>query len=170
MKYLIAIVVFLFAEPSVNAQSSDSIYTLYLVRHAEKVLDDKNDRDPELTECGNDRAKGYVDFFQDLNFSAIYSTDYKRTRSTAKPLAQAMDLETSIYNHRELQELVDLLKKNKRDSFVVGHSNSTANLASLLVGKEIPHIDHSEYSLIFQVVICEDQARLHILKSDFKCD
>ena len=155
---------------TVYAQGSDEIYTLYLIRHAEKNVTDKQDRDPELTECGHARAKELVSFLGELNFNSVYSTDFKRTRSTARPLADSHGLETIIYNHREMQDLVDILKTKKEDAVVIGHSNSTAHLAGLLVGEEIPEIDHSEYNLIFQVVVCEDQARLHILRSSFNCN
>ena len=171
---LIRILLFFFLSFAISetiyAQGSDEIYTIYLIRHAEKVLTDKNDRDPELTQCGHDRAKEIASFLGELKFSSVYSTDFKRTRSTARPLSDSQGLETIIYNHREMEEFVEVLRAKKEDAVVFGHSNSTANLAGLLVGKDIPEIDHGEYNLIFQVVVCEDQARLHILRSSFNCE
>ena len=47
----------------VNAQESDEIFTIYLVRHAEKELSADNPKDPPLTKCGEQRAESLSTFF-----------------------------------------------------------------------------------------------------------
>ena len=66
--------------------------TFYLIRHAEKVRINKTDRDPALNEKGMIRALNWRDFFIDKDISKIYSTNYKRTLETVKPIEVAMGL------------------------------------------------------------------------------
>jgi 2,3-bisphosphoglycerate-dependent phosphoglycerate mutase len=77
MKQLIILVLFL-----TSCQS-----TFYVVRHAEKV---DNSTNPLLSEDGKERAKDLTRKLVNKNISLIYSTDYLRTKNTAKPLADAM--------------------------------------------------------------------------------
>jgi broad specificity phosphatase PhoE len=65
-----------------TALVSKDNFELYLVRHAEKQAD--GSRDPELTEAGTHRADNLAGWFEDKNISDIWSSDYKRTRDTAK--------------------------------------------------------------------------------------
>jgi 2-keto-3-deoxy-galactonokinase len=52
---------------------------------------------------------------------------------------------------------------------VVGHSNTTAVLAGLLIGEEMGSFDESIYNRVYQVVIAGDDRRLHILHTAFVC-
>lgn len=151
---------------SIGAQSSDDIFTIYLVRHAEKLSDAPN---PELTSCGEERAERLSSFFGDVSLGAVYSTDFKRTKSTALPTANAKGLEIQEYNPYELEEFKQHLLDSKEDVLVVGHSNTTGVLAGLLVGEEIGEFDLSIYNRVYQVVIAGDNGRLHVLHTSFTC-
>ena len=72
--------------------------TFYLIRHAEKVRINKTDRDPALNEKGMIRALNWRDFFIDKDISKIYSTNYKRTLETVKPIEVAMGLTAILYS------------------------------------------------------------------------
>ena len=87
-----------------TASDKDNSYTLYLVRHAEKQSD--GSRDPALTEAGRNRSAQLANWFQDKGITEIWSSDYKRTRDTANPLVTGLGLELSIYDPRNLPELV----------------------------------------------------------------
>ena len=54
--------------------------TFILVRHAEKASDGTSD--PSLTEEGMARANNILSMFQQSEITAIYSTNYKRTKMT----------------------------------------------------------------------------------------
>ena len=152
-----------------NAQKSEEMFTVYLVRHAEKAVSADNPKDPPLTECGEQRAASLAVFLRDVELDAIYSTDYKRTRSTAQPTAMDKKQELTIYNPRELEKFAELLLEKKQDVLVVGHSNSTPTLAGLLVGEVLEPFDESIYNRIYQVVISKKNGRLEVFNSAFLC-
>lgn len=119
--------------------------------------------------CGERRSEALSEFLQDVNLDAIYSTDYTRTRNTAAPTAAAKNLDVEIYDASDLAAMAELLLAANQDILVVGHSNTTAVLAGLLVGKELGDIDLSIYDRIYQVVICGDVTNMNLLHSSFEC-
>jgi len=69
-----------------------------------------------------------------------------------------------------LEEFALTLKEHRRDALVVGHSNTTAVLAGLLVGDEsFSTFDESIYDRIYQVVLSDSGGRIHILQQTFSC-
>ena len=154
---------------TVLAQDKDSMFTIYLVRHAEKVLSEDNPKDPPLTPCGEQRAASLEVFLSSVHLDAIYSSDYTRTRNTAQPTARNRQMETRLYDPKKLEEFAKVLIERGEDALVVGHSNSTPVLAGLLVGEEMDPIDESIYNRIYQVVISKETGQLHVLHSTFNC-
>jgi phosphohistidine phosphatase SixA len=57
---------------------------VYLVRHAEKAGDSG---DPPLTDAGKQRAQALARHLQDAGITVIYTSDARRTKDTAAPLA-----------------------------------------------------------------------------------
>jgi len=155
---------------AVNAQESDKIFTVYLVRHAEKELSADNPKNPPLTACGEQRAENLSTFFGAINLDVIYSTEYLRTKGTAQPVAQKKEKEVEYYDPQKLEDFAKLLIKNKQDVLVVGHSNTTPVLAGLLVGETLTPFDESIYNRIYQVVLYKDKGRLHVLHTAFICN
>ena len=79
-KAITLIVFFLFSCNSSNLDCN----TYYLIRHAEKVRLNPDDKDPELNEAGKERALVWKEYFSDLEIDKIFSTDYyEYARSTA---------------------------------------------------------------------------------------
>jgi len=148
-------------------QESESIYTIYLVRHAEKILDTKN---PDLTECGHERAKNIAQFLESVDLDVIYSTNYTRTKNTAKPTSESKSLVIENYDPRKLEEFAKVLIDKKENALVVGHSNTTAVLAGLLAGEKLNAFDESIYNRIYQVTIYKNQSKLSLFHSSFSCN
>jgi broad specificity phosphatase PhoE len=150
-----------------GAQESPVLFTIYLVRHAEKqTLPD----DPPLTSCGEKRAVAMNEFWADVPIDAVYSTDYKRTMGTAAPVADAKDLKIQTYAPNALEALKEMLMTKQQDAIVVGHSNTTAVLAGLLIGEEMGSFDESIYNRIYQVVVSNKQQRLHLFHTAIECN
>lgn len=174
-KYLAIVFVFLGLSacmafrPHTADQQSNELFTIYLVRHSEKALSSQTPADPPLTDCGAQRSEHLSTFLQDVPLEAVYSTNYIRTLSTARPTATAKQLNIEQYSPGDLQALSALLLERKQDALVVGHSNTTAVLAGMLVGEELGEFDLSIYNRIYQVVISKDAARLHLLHTAFEC-
>jgi len=150
-----------------GAQEPHNLFTLYLVRHAEKT---REASDPELTPCGLERSESLRVFFEDVPLEAVYSTDYRRTWGTALPTARAKGLEVQEYDPQELEKVMMALLQNRQDALVVGHSNTTGVLAGLLVGEDIGAFDESIYNRVYQVVVSPEGGRLHVLHTAFQCE
>ena len=139
----------------------DSDYSLYLVRHAEKQADGGND--PELTAAGEHRAEQLATWFADKNIVDVWSSDYQRSRNTAKPVLSEQGLELSLYDPRDLPAIAGKLKDNQNNAVVVGHSNTTPQLAALLCDCVVADMDDLEYDLLFVVSVNDGKAKLEIL-------
>jgi len=118
------------------------ISTYYLIRHAEKVRTDKTDRDPHLTQVGQERAENWSKILKEVPFDIVYSTSYHRTKETAQPLAMAKNLPITLYNPRTLYDAEFQEQSKGKIVLVVGHSNTTPALANKIIGQEkYPQID-----------------------------
>jgi len=118
----------------------------FLVRHAEKA---DQSEDPPLTEQGQLRAEGIARLLKDAGVERIYSSDFIRTRETAAPLADALDLEVVSYDPKALAALADRLLSSGGRCLIVGHSDTTPELAGLLGGAPGPPIPEDEYDRLY---------------------
>ncbi|WP_262692917.1 SixA phosphatase family protein [Kordiimonas aestuarii] len=134
----------LFFSPSALAEP-----TIYLVRHAEKEADGGND--PNLTEAGRARANWLAGYFKKKGLTAIFSTDYQRTQQTAAPTAKMTTLPVQTYDPRHLKEFAKSLRDMEGIVLVVGHSNTTPTLVSLLTNEEHEELDERVYDHIYMV-------------------
>lgn len=134
-----------------TALAQDQATTLYFIRHAEKADASK---DPDLSAAGKERAEKWASFFSNKDVAAIYSTPYKRTTETAKPLAQKSRLEIISYDPMKL-DLNDIVQKYKGKTVViVGHSNTIPKYVNQLAGTNAyPDINESEYDHLYTIII-----------------
>jgi len=113
---------------------SQEVTTYYFIRHAEKLRVDKTDRNPNLNSKGLKRAESWKEIFSNISFDAIYSTDYTRTRLTAKPTADSKKLPILIYNPRDMYSKTFQNQTKGKTILVVGHSNTTNVFANKVLG------------------------------------
>ena len=113
---------------------SQEVTTYYFIRHAEKLRVDKTDRNPNLNSKGLKRAESWKEIFSNISFDAIYSTDYTRTRLTAKPTANSKNLPILIYNPRDMYSKTFQNQTKGKTILVVGHSNTTNVFANKVLG------------------------------------
>jgi len=141
---------------SQNVSNPKNTTTYYLIRHAEKAMTDPKKRDPELTSEGKERAKKWAELLSKEKIDFVYSTDYDRTRSTAKPIAETMNLEIILYNPRELNT-VDFQKKTKgKTTVIVGHSNTTPSFVNKIIGEDkYAPLEEDVYGKLFIVKITD---------------
>lgn len=143
--FLIAIVL-LGVTASAAAQTA-----VYVVRHAEKIAEDMNHPDTELSEDGKKSARALAELLRDAGITAIYVTDTVRSRETARPLAEALGVQPHVYEGRDTDGVVKRIRKEHRDDvvLVVGHENT--------IGKIIRGFGHkgsvsTSYGNVFAVV------------------
>lgn len=145
--------VFLFAFPVVFssslaiAQEQESL-KIYLFRHAEKELVGE---DPNLTPEGKERAQLLRQVISESAVTSLFSTNTRRTVQTIQPFSDYYEKEIEFYNPRELEAFADSLRSMNGVFVVVGHSNTTPRLVSLITGLEIPDLDEKEYDQLFIV-------------------
>lgn len=107
--------------------------TIILVRHAEKA----EGKDPGLTAQGKERAKRLKELLINAGITAIYSTDYNRTKETAKPLAQVLELDIQLYQPFDENGIENILANNKGGTILIsGHSNTTPGYANRFLKRE----------------------------------
>jgi 2,3-bisphosphoglycerate-dependent phosphoglycerate mutase len=131
------------------AGDQDSITTLFLVRHAEKVSD--GSADPPLTADGGVRADELAFILKHIKLDAIYSTPYKRTQQTAFPTAQEKKMEVKIYQPGDRNFLQGILQEYPGGMIlIVGHSNTIPGFANELAGRpEFKDLDDAVYDNLF---------------------
>ncbi|MEE4244092.1 MAG: phosphoglycerate mutase family protein [Kangiellaceae bacterium] len=123
--------------------------TFYLVRHAEKAKDHHND--PNLTTQGQARAEWLASCLADKSIRAIYSTQYRRTKQTGQPLADKLSLKIIPYDAKEQKAFAKAIKKQPKNSLIVGHSNTLTPLINYLTGQKLPDIDYGDYNKLFKI-------------------
>lgn len=165
MKVLIAtLLLAFFIDSSAFALQTGNNFTLYLIRHAEKQQD--GSPDPVLTSAGKNRSKQLAEWFRDKDIADIWSSDYRRTRDTAKPLLTQLGLELSIYDPRDQTALVRNLLDRRHNALVVGHSNTIPELARLLCKCAIADMDESEHDRLIVIAIVDGAAKTNILEQN----
>lgn len=121
--------------------------TFYLVRHAEKELEG---RDPELSAAGYERAKALAARLGPVELSAVYSTDTRRTRDTAAVVLAQKNMTLQIYDGRGLEDFAETLFDARGNILIVGHSNTTPQLAEALGGEGgSPIVEATEYDRLY---------------------
>ncbi|QRN94090.1 histidine phosphatase family protein [Archangium violaceum] len=142
-------------EPSSPPSASTVVV---LVRHAEKATEGGDD--PALTPAGQQRAEALLQVAGNAGVSAIYATQYRRTRDTAQPLADQVgvpvtvrEIKTGAQAHASEVAREILSQHQGRTVLVVEHSNTLPSLIEALAGLRIQPIPDTEYDRLMVVVI-----------------
>ena len=130
--------------------------TIILVRHAEK--DTVGGNDPSLSALGKERADRLQVALKEYKPDFFYSSNFKRTKETAKPWATQLDKPVKTYDPNNQYQFAELLKlQTGKTIVVVGHSNTVPALLNLLTaGNEYKQLPDSEYKKIFVVTVKKD--------------
>ncbi len=147
--------------PAVVAQGTPPATVVYLVRHAEKVDDSA---DPDLSEAGRVRAAELARFLGEAGVTSVFSSDFKRTRRTAEPLAETLDLTIDTYDPRDPAATAQKLRSREGRILVVGHSNTVPGLVLALGGGPVRAIEDNEYDRLYIVVLTEGQVTTTLLR------
>ena len=117
----------------------------------------------ELGYAGLYRSEQLANWLRDRGISDIWSSDYRRSRDTAAPLATMLGREPMLYDPHDLPALADELRKNGRDALIVGHSNTTPDLARLLCVCFIRDMDDTDYDQLIVISISANERHAEIL-------
>lgn len=139
---------------------SQATTTVIFVRHAEKAT--LPTEDPGLSEAGQQRAAELArqlvdaDVVPGVGVDAVYSTSYRRSVETAKPVADALDLPVLMYDASDTAAIIEAIVKEYKGKIilVVGHSNTVPEMiANMGASKNVPEISEDEYDNIYVVTI-----------------
>lgn len=109
----------------------------YVVRHAEKAAQGPNmSSDVPLTPEGQQRAVALREVLKSKQIKSVYSTNTIRTRSTAQPTADYFNLSVNVYGPRPDSSFIDLLRSQKENVLIVGHSNTVDDIVNMLCGEK----------------------------------
>ena len=140
---------------SCNTFDNDKCTSVYLIRHAEKIRTDDNEKDPMLNKSGLLRAKKWSEIFEKIEIDKILSTDTKRTISTVIPTSDKKQLKVETYRPEEIS-YESFLKENKGNKvLIVGHSNTIPETTNILIKNKIYNqIEDNNNSNLYYVNIC----------------
>ena len=132
--------------------------TVIFVRHAEKAAEPADD--PGLSSTGLRRVGELTRQLKDADviagIDAVYSTPFRRTEETARPIAEALDLPLNHYDAADTEAIMDYIVKEHKGKIilVVGHSNTLpALIGNMGASKRVPPIAENEYDNIYIVSI-----------------
>ena len=125
-----------------------------LVRHAEKAATPAND--PPLTPAGTQRAADLAAALGDAHVTAIITTQFERTKATAKPTADAAKVtpvvvpaSSDLAAHVNAVVAAVASRSPGEVVLVVGHSNTIPAIIAALGGPKMPELCDAQYSGLF---------------------
>ena len=137
-----------------DSNSNEKTTTYYFIRHAEKDRSDKTNKDPNLIQKGVLRAAKWSFVLENIEFDAVYSTNYNRTKQTAQPTAEKKGVEVTIYDPRQLFSEEFANNTLGKTVLVVGHSNTTPAFVNAVLGmKKYDSIDDNNNANLYIVTI-----------------
>ncbi|MBB4806116.1 broad specificity phosphatase PhoE [Chryseobacterium defluvii] len=140
---------------------------IYIVRHAEKDISDKTNTNPDLSKPGKQRAEKLLSVLKKVKFSAAYSTPYKRTQQTLKPIAEYNAVEITDYDPKNNQQLAEEILNiySGKNVIIAGHSNTILEMVKAFGAKKpFEEISEDDYSNLFHIIIEKDKVNLESSK------
>lgn len=138
--------------PEGSATEGADARTIVLVRHAEKC--EMQGDDPELSADGRIRAADLARTVGRLGVDRIYSTPFKRTLDTVRPLADSLGLSIvdAPVGAGNVEALRDLLRADTSQVILVsGHSNTVPHVVNWLTGSTFSDLDEYEYDRLYVI-------------------
>lgn len=127
--------------------------TVVLVRHAElqgQVM--AQPAQTPLSDAGQLRARRLAELLQPSGVTAVYATEFVRTRDTAAPLAEQQGLPVTVVAKAESAALIERIRKDHPDGtvLVVAHSDTLPTLvAAFGRSAEEGRVGATDYGQVF---------------------
>jgi len=137
--------------------------TIFLVRHAERATTSgRIPSDTGLSTTGKVRAQDLAQELKDAKITAIYTTEYERTRETATPLAGLLGIKPEVVAADDLRALTAKLRAARGNVLVIGHSNTLPQIINALGVATRVSIAESDYGNLFIVVPEREPHLIHL--------
>ena len=131
--------------------------TVFVVRHAEKVVD--GTPDPVLSTAGVAHAGRYASLVavpgRGPRLAAVYATEFRRTQQTAEAVARPLGLRVQLSPADNPTALVTHIKRYHRGAsvLVVGHSNTVPEVIRALGGRQVAPFADTDYGRLYVVSV-----------------
>jgi phosphohistidine phosphatase SixA len=142
-----------------TATTAAAQQTIFVVRHAERADAGAGAAgmvtpatDPPLSAAGRERAARLASMLRSADIKHIFTTEFRRTKETAAPLADQLKLTPSVSGSKDPAPLVSRVRQVIGNVLMVGHSNTVPDLLKRLGVKEEVTIADEEYDNLFVVV------------------
>ena len=119
-----------------------------LIRHAER---ESSGADPGLTPAGKRRAKLLAAMFAGTGVTSIFTSEARRTKETAAPLAAKLGLAPSAIDGNTAVAKAQILAGGPC-VLVVGHTNTVPTLIAALGGPAVT-IHEDEFDRMFVLTV-----------------
>ena len=150
-----ALALFLLVFVSVSNARAQPV--VVIVRHAEKAANGGND--PDLSAAGRARAEALARILKDSGITAIFSTEFKRTRETAVPTATSIHVTPTVVAAKDTAALVRKLHQLNGNAVVAGHGDTIPDIVKALGINSSINIPDADYSELL-IVILGDKPQL----------
>ena len=154
-----ALAVFLLVFVSVSTASAQPV--VVIVRHAEKAVIGGND--PDLSSAGRARAEALARILKDSGITAIFTSEFKRTRETAAPTATSAHVSPTVVAAKDTDALLAKLHQLNGNALVVGHGDTIPNIIKALGINNTINIPDEDYSELL-IVTLGDKPQLFRLR------
>jgi phosphohistidine phosphatase SixA len=147
-----------------TAQEDFKPVTVFLVRHAER--EDEPRQDPPLKKEGVARSQELAKLLGAAGIKTIITSQFARTKQTGEPLATKLNLtpvsislrsnpnNPRLIAEESTTEVVNkILERSGESVLLVGHSNSVPDVIKMLGGDTVPTIDERQFNNLFIVTV-----------------
>jgi phosphohistidine phosphatase SixA len=161
---LLLSLVSLLAVSLATAQDDFKPVTVFLVRHAER--EDEPRQDPPLKKEGVARSQELAKLLGSAGIKTIITSQFARTKQTAEPLAAKLNLtpisislrsnpnNPRLIAEESTTEVVNkILERSGESVLLVGHSNSVPDVIKMIGGDTVPTIDERQFNNLFIVTV-----------------
>ena len=136
----------------VEEAEAQEVTTVLVVRHAEKEWEDG---DPPLSDEGRERALDLLRLTEATGVSALYASQYRRTRETLEPVAARNGLEIQEHDAGDPAGLAARILSEQAGGVVLvaGHSNTVPSIVEALGAPRPSPIPDHEYDNLYVVYV-----------------
>jgi len=120
-----------------------------LVRHAEPVA---TGTDPDLSTAGKKRALTLARVLTDAGITSIFTSDLRRTKETAKPLATQLAIAPVVIADAPATAAAQIKTAAGR-VLVIGHTNTVPDIIKALGGPPDVEIPHTDFDRLFVLTV-----------------
>ena len=152
-----------------TSNKKNSITTFYLIRHAEKDRSNPDEKNPNLTSKGLERANHWAKYFDSIPLNSIYTTSYKRTMQTIDPVSRKKNIEPKIYSPNKIN-IPNFIETNYGKNILIsGHSNTTPDMVNRLIDeKKYEDMLDTDNKSLYVVKLIDSTASVEVRSIDYK--